>query len=98
MEEFVYYNGLFDLYSELLTEKEQLTFRDYYQEDLSLSEIADANNVSRAAVQKVVKNVLEKLNYYEEKLHMFEKNKKLSDLLLVEDVEIIKKEIREILE
>ena len=77
MEEFVYYNGLFDLYGSLLTEKEQDTFRDYYQEDLSLAEIAEENNVSRAAVQKTVKNVLEKLNYYEETLHMFETNKKL---------------------
>ena len=44
MEEFVYYNGLFDLYGSLLTEKEQDTFRDYYQEDLSLAEIAEENN------------------------------------------------------
>lgn len=97
MEEFVYYNGLFDLYGSLLTEKEQDTFRDYYQEDLSLSEIAEENNVSRAAVQKTVKNVLEKLNYYEESLHMFETNKKLRDLLTIEDINLIKENIEKIL-
>lgn len=98
MEEFVYYNGLFDLYGSLLTEKEQDTFRDYYQEDLSLAEIAEENNVSRAAVQKTVKNVLEKLNYYEETLHMFETNKKLRDLLSLEDIVSIKNNIEKILE
>lgn len=98
MEEFVYYNGLFDFYGSLLTEKEQDTFRDYYQEDLSLAEIAEENNVSRAAVQKTVKNVLEKLNYYEETLHMFETNRKLRDLLSLDDVVIIKNNIEKILE
>ena len=98
MEEFVYYNGLFDLYGSLLTEKEQDTFRDYYQEDLSLAEIAEDKNVSRAAVQKTVKNVLEKLNYYEETLHMFETNKKLRDLLSLDDIVIIKNNIEKILE
>ena len=98
MEEFVYYNGLFDLYGSLLTEKEQDTFRDYYQEDLSLAEIAEENNVSRAAVQKTVKNVLEKLNYYEETLHMFETNKKLRNLLSLDDIVIIKNNIEKILE
>ena len=98
MKEFVYYNDLFDIYGLLLTEKEQDTFRDYYQEDLSLAEIAEENNVSRAAVQKTVKNVLEKLNYYEETLHMFETNKKLRDLLSLDDIVIIKNNIEKILE
>ena len=31
MEDFVYYNNLFDVYSNLLTDKEKEAFRDYYQ-------------------------------------------------------------------
>ena len=93
MEEFVYYNDLFDIYGELLTDKEQEAFRDYYQEDLSLSEIADNKNISRSAVQKMVKTVLEKLNYYEEKLHVLNRNKKLRDLLQYQDIDKLKKEI-----
>ena len=65
MKEFVYYNNLFDIYGKLLTDKEQESFRDYYQEDLSLGEIAEIKNISRAAVQKTIKTVLEKLDYYE---------------------------------
>jgi predicted DNA-binding protein YlxM (UPF0122 family) len=97
MEEFVYYNNLFDVYGSLLTEKEQVTFKDYYQEDLSLSEIANENNVSRAAVQKTIKTVLDKLKYYEDMLHVYDKNVKLRDLLNVEDISLIKKDIEKIL-
>lgn len=97
MEEFVYYNNLFDIYGSLLTEKEQVTFKDYYQEDLSLSEIANENNVSRAAVQKTIKNVLDKLKYYEDMLHVYDKNVRLRGLIDESNIGIIKNEIEKIL-
>lgn len=97
MEEFVYYNNLFDIYGCLLTEKEQVTFKDYYQEDLSLAEIAEENNVSRAAVSKVIKNVLDKLKYYEDKLKIYQKNSKLHEIIELDNVAEIKKEIEKIL-
>ena len=97
MEEFVYYNNLFDVYSSLLTEKEQVTFRDYYQEDLSLSEIANENNVSRAAVQKTIKTVLDKLKYYEDVLHIYDKNVRLREILNQNDINLVKNEIEKIL-
>ena len=97
MEEFIYYNGLFDIYGCLLTEKEIDSFKDYYQEDLSLSEIADNKNISRSAVQKTIKTVLDRLNYYEEKLGIFKNNKKLKDILSSEKIEDVKKVIEEVL-
>ena len=97
MEEFVYYNNLFDVYASLLTEKEQTTFKDYYQEDLSLSEIANENNVSRAAVQKTIKTVLDKLKYYEDMLHVYDKNVRLGNLLQENNIGVIKNEIEKIL-
>ena len=97
MEEFVYYNNLFDIYSSLLTEKEQVTFKDYYQEDLSLSEIANENNVSRAAVQKTIKTVLDKLKYYEDMLHIYDKNVRLREILNQNDINLVKNEIEKIL-
>ena len=97
MDEFVYYNNLFDIYGCLLTDKERETFTDYYQEDLSLSEIADANNVSRTAVQKTVKNVIEKLEYYENKLGVYNKNIILSSILGLDNIEEIKEKIEEVL-
>ncbi len=97
MENFVYYNNLYDIYGELLTEKEQEVFHDYYQEDLSLAEIADNKKVSRSAVQKMIKIVLEKLNYYEEKLSVYKKNCQLNELLRINKIEDIKTEIEKIL-
>ena len=97
MEEFVYYNNLFDVYGSLLTEKEQTTFKDYYQEDLSLSEIAEIKSISRSAVQKTIKTVLEKLDYYEEKLKIYNKNLILKEVLEVVDDVNIKNKIEEVL-
>ena len=97
MKDFVYYNDLFDIYSELLTENERDNFKDYYQEDLSLSEIADEKNVSRSAIQKTIKNVIDKLNYYEAILHIHEKNNRLYDALNSNNIEEIKAQIKEIL-
>jgi len=98
MEEFVYYNSLFDIYGCLLTEKERVTFKDYYQEDLSLAEIAIENKVSRTAVYKTVKTVIDKLNKYEENLHVYENNRKLNDILVLTDEKEIKDKIKEMLE
>ena len=97
MEDFVYFNNLFDIYGDLLTINEKNTFRDYYQEDLSLSEIADEKSVSRSAIQKTIKNVIEKLNYYEDKLKIYEKNSKLNKILSINDLDEIRKVIEEIL-
>ena len=41
MEEVLYYTELFDFYGTLLTEKQQNYFKDYYFNNLSLSEIAE---------------------------------------------------------
>ena len=97
MKEFVYYNNLFDIYGKLLTDKEQESFRDYYQEDLSLGEIAEIKNISRAAVQKTIKNVLEKLDYYEDILNIYKKNVKLKEVYDMSNDEDIKNKIEEIL-
>ena len=46
MENREYLNNLFDIYKNLLTEVEQVTFINYYHEDLTLSEIAENRNIS----------------------------------------------------
>lgn len=97
MEDFIYYNSLFDIYGSLLTEKEQENFKDYYQEDLSLSEIAENKNISRSAVQKTIKVVLEKLNYYEDNLNIYKKNEVLHEVLVSDNINDIRKKIEKIL-
>lgn len=64
---------LFDFYSPLLTERQQEIFDLHYQQDLSLGEIAEIQNVSRPAVFDILKRTEEALNTYEEKLSLVKK-------------------------
>ena len=96
-EKYIYYNNLFDIYSELLTDKEKETFSLYYQEDLSLSEIADNNNISKSAVGKMVKTILEKLKKYEKILKIYNTKKQLLILLQEEEIEKLKNKLKKIL-
>lgn len=59
---------LCDLYGKLLTEKQFEFLNDYYNNDLSLSEIAENNNITRQAVRDIIKKGEKKLFEYEEKL------------------------------
>ena len=96
-EKYIYYNNLYDIYGELLTDKEKQVFKDYYQEDLSLSEIADNKSVSKSAVGKMIKNILEKLDNLENLLHIYKINQELDETLEEKDVNKIKSNIRRIL-
>ena len=98
MEEHIYYNNLFDCYSDLLTENEVDCFKSYYEEDLTLSEIALNNNVSRAAIHKTVKNVLNKLEIYENSLHLYEIKNTLQESLSNNNVDDIHKIIEKLLD
>lgn len=91
MKDIILYNELYLCYEDLLTEKEKETFLDYYSEDLSLSEIADNNNISKAAVSKTVNHVIDKLLDYESKLHLNEKNKIVNDAIEKKDISILNK-------
>lgn len=93
MEEVIYYNNLYDCYNNLLTEKQKSYFEDYYFNNLSLSEIADNLNVSRNAAYKQIKNVVEKLIEYEDKLHLYDKKNKILDVI---DDNKLKKKIEDI--
>ncbi len=90
MKDLVYYNELFEIYSELLTDKEKDAFKDYYFEDLSLSEIAENNDVSRAAVSKMVNTVVDKLKYYESIIHKHEMKNLINKSLSSSDLDNIK--------
>ena len=72
---------LYDYYGELLTDKQKNYFKDYYFENLSLSEMSENYNISRNAIHKNLKETEEKLFYYEEKLKLYEKNKKIKKII-----------------
>ena len=91
--EYVY---LFDYYGDLFTDKQKEYFKDYYFNNLTLQEIADNNSVSRNAVHKNIKEILNKLDYYEEKLKLYSNKKKIEKLIENIDVDI-KKKIEELI-
>lgn len=72
--------NLYDIYGELLTEKQKEYFEDYYFNNLTLSEMSENYEVSRNAIHKQLKEVEEKLNKYEEILKIEEKNKRIKEI------------------
>lgn len=94
MEENIYITNLYDCYGELLTDKQKEYFLDYYFDNLTLSEIADNNSVSRNAIHKQLKETENKLKEYESKLKLYEKKEKILDLIKDEK---IKEKIKELL-
>lgn len=81
MENQILLCNLFDYYGELLTDKQKQYFKDYYFDNLSLSELSENYDVSRNAIHKTLKDAEEKLFYYEEKLRLLEKNKKIKKII-----------------
>lgn len=64
---------LYDIYRELLTDK-QADFIDlYYNHDLSLGEIAKNYNISRQSVYDTIKKSENLLEDYEKKLKLYDK-------------------------
>ncbi len=72
MEKLVYYSELYDIYSFLLTDKQKELADLYFNENLSLSEIADLKKVSKSYVGKIINNITKKLDFYEGHLHHLE--------------------------
>ena len=80
MDELVYYNDLYDLYKNLLTDKQREYFEDYYFNNLSLSEISENYDISRNAVSKQLSVIRDKLDEYEKKLRLYEKKNEILNI------------------
>ena len=73
MEKKVEISMLLQIYGELLTKKQYKVIDYYYNEDLSLSEIAENDSITRQAVRDIIKKGERKLFEYEEKLLFMKK-------------------------
>lgn len=76
MEQKVKISILCELYGKLLTEKQLQILTDYYNMDLSLSEIAENEKITRQAVRDIIKKGENKLFELEEKLQIMKKMQK----------------------
>ncbi len=64
---------LFDFYGDMLTDKQRELFDLYYNEDLSLSEIAENSGITRQAVRDSIKRAEKTLFDFESRLKLTQK-------------------------
>lgn len=108
MDKVVEIGILFDYYGKLLTDKQFEIVDQYYNEDLSLSEIAEIHGISKQAVSENLKRAEKKLYNYEKKLLLVDRNQKTSKgiqnaleemkrLLSTEDEYLSKRELEDLM-
>lgn len=96
MEEREYLLTLYEIYKNVLSEKERSYFEDYYFEDYSMQEIADNNEVSKSYVGKYIKSIENKLIHFENELNINKKNNEIRDIIKNASLDI-KNKIEELL-
>ena len=82
---------LYDFYGELLTELQKNIYEDIIMNDLSYSEVAREEGISRQGVYDLVKRCDKILEEYEEKLHLVEKFQNAKRM--VSDIKSLTKEV-----
>ena len=82
LDGFLEVSTLLDYYKNLLSDKQREYLINHFEEDLSLSEIAKNNNVSRQAVYDNIKRGIKLLKDYEERLGFHEREKQIYQELL----------------
>lgn len=73
MEKIVEQTLLYDFYGELLTEHQRNIYEDVVFNDLSYSEVAEAQKISRQGVHDLIKRCNRILEDYERKLKLVQK-------------------------
>ncbi len=81
LEKNVRLSSLYDLYKNLLTEKQRQYFEEYYFNDEYLKEVAENFNVSRNAIYLSLKEVEEALEDFESALALKAKQDQKAELL-----------------
>ena len=72
---------LMDFYGNLLSDKQREIMQMYYQEDLSLSEIASEFGITRQGVRDNIVRAEKELNNYESSLGLWKKFSRITDNL-----------------
>lgn len=81
MEEKIEISILLSLYGNLLTKTQKKYMDLYYNQDLSLSEIGDNENITRQAVRTILVKSKAKLKEYEKELKFMKRETQIKDLL-----------------
>ena len=81
LDEIVQQSILYDFYGDLLSDHKKQIFEDYVLNDLSLSEIAAEQGISRQGVYDIVKRCTQELKEYETKLMLVKRFQAIKDKL-----------------
>lgn len=93
MEKNVKISIMLDIYGKMLTEKQYRLLDDYYNNDLSLSEIAENEEITRQAVRDNLKKGENNLFEYEEKLGFMKKTIEQKENIenIISEIELLEK-------
>ena len=72
---------LLDFYGDMLTEKQRDVVELYYNEDLSLAEIAAHSGITRQGVRDSIKRAESQLLEYEDRLHLAARFRRIEEVL-----------------
>lgn len=88
---------LYDIYGDLLTEKQKSIFEEYYLFNLSLREIAENKKISYQAVRDSIKSSEKMLELFESKIGMKKTKENIEEVIKIidenEDLNLAKNEI-----
>ena len=70
---------LLDFYQDVLDEHTLGAMKAYYNDDLSLSEIAEGVGISRQGIRHLIKKGEEQLEFFEERLHLSQRHNELQE-------------------
>ena len=98
LDKFVEIANLFEIYSSLLSEKQKEYLEDHFENDLSLSEIAKNNNVSRQEIYDNIKRGIALLYDYEDKLKFYQIKKNIREELMNLKENYTKEKLEKIIE
>jgi len=76
----VYFCKLFDCYDGILNDRQREILSLHYDDDLSLSEIAEQCEISKQGVSQCLKKAEETVMELENTLHLLEKQEKLEEI------------------
>jgi len=80
-DKFIEINMLYDFYGGLLPQRQNLFLKAYYEDDCSLSEIAQQYGISRQGVHDGIRKAEKSLREYEETLGLVSQFLKTADVL-----------------
>ena len=72
---------LVDIYGELIDENTSSVMKAYYDDDLSLSEIAEGVGISRQGVWQIIQKGKKELSFFEEKLSLLSREERRNEAI-----------------